>query len=123
MSLSKKIAIVEDDTSLREAIDNLLRSSGFDTSLFASAIDFLNNSDLDADLLLTDVKMPGMTGLELQEELVSRGSTLPVVVITALLDPMISKRAFDLGAVACLLKPVDEETLMGAIQSALDRAI
>lgn len=123
MSPSKTIAIVEDDTSLREAIDNLLRSSGFDTSLFASALDFLNNSDLEADLLLTDVRMPGMTGLELQEELISRGSNLPVIVITALLDPMISKRAFDLGAVACLLKPVDEETLMGAIKSALDRTI
>jgi len=123
MSLSKTIAIVEDDTSLREAIDNLLRSSGFETSLFASALDFLNNSNLDADLLLTDVRMPGMTGLELQEQLVSQGSKLPVIVITALLDPMISKRAFDLGAVACLLKPVDEETLMGAIQSALNRTL
>jgi two-component system response regulator FixJ len=121
MCSSKTIAIVEDDDSLREAIDNLLRASGFITILYPSAHDFLNSSAPECDLLLTDVKMPGMTGLELQEELIARGSTLPVIVITALLDPMISKMAFDLGAVACLLKPVGEKTLMGAIQSAFDR--
>lgn len=114
------IAIVEDDAPLRNAIDGLLRSSGFKTSLHASALSFLRNISADTDLLITDVKMPVMNGLELQSKLIELGKPLPVIVITALLDDEITRQAFGLGAVACLAKPFDESALLSAIDFALN---
>ncbi len=114
---------MEDDAPLRDAIDNLLKSSGFTTSLFASAQEFLEEFlqalPVNTDLLITDIQMPGMSGLELQARLLASGRTLPVITITALLDDDITRQALDYGAIACLLKPFDEATLMRAINLAL----
>jgi FixJ family two-component response regulator len=115
------IAIVEDDAPLRDGINNLLRSSGFKTNLFESAEAFLIASPTSADILITDVQMPGITGLGLQSILLGRGEALPSIVITAILDDDITSRALDLGAIACLLKPFDEAALLGAIGVALAR--
>jgi len=119
MKLSTTIAIVEDDAPLREAIGNLLRSSGISTQLYASAIDYLQSGETDADIIITDMAMPGMTGLQLKEAMVSRNDCRPIIVITALVDIAVTRRAAELGAIACLLKPVDEATLMKAIDAAL----
>ncbi len=114
---------MEDDAPLRDAIDNLLKSSGFKTKLFASAQnfleEFLEEISADIDLLITDIQMPGMTGLELQARLLANGRALPVIAITALLDDRIIRQSLDHGAIACLLKPFDEATLIGAINIAL----
>jgi FixJ family two-component response regulator len=115
------IAIVEDDAPLRDAINNLLKSSGFETSLFESAEAFLITLPTSADILITDIQMPGISGLELQSMLLARGEVLPVIVITALLDADITSRALDCGAIACLLKPFDEAVLLGAIGVTLAR--
>jgi FixJ family two-component response regulator len=115
------IAIVEDDAPLRDAINNLLKSSGFETNLFESAEAFLIALPTSADILITDVQMPGITGLELQSMLLARGEALPVIVITALLDDDTTSRALDCGAIACLLKPFDEAVLLSAIGVALAR--
>jgi FixJ family two-component response regulator len=112
---------VEDDAPLRDAINNLLRSSGFETSLFESAEAFLMALPMNADILITDVQMPGMTGLEIQSILLGRGEGLPFIVITAILDDDITSRALDCGAIACLLKPFDEAALLCAIGVALAR--
>jgi FixJ family two-component response regulator len=115
------IAIVEDDAPLRDAINNLLKSYGFETNLFESAGAFLIRLPTSADILITDVQMPGISGLELQSMLLARGEALPVIMITALLDDDVTSRARDCGAIACLLKPFDEAALLGAIGVALAR--
>jgi FixJ family two-component response regulator len=121
MTRNTIIAVLEDDASLRDAIDNLLRSSGFQTILFASADAYFEAQAPTADLLITDVRMPGTTGLALQDMLRAQGNRIPIIVITALLDATVSARALDLGAVACLLKPFDETALLDAIAQALTR--
>ena len=113
------VAIVEDDAPLRDAISNLLRSSGIKTQLYISAIDYLESGESESDLIITDMAMPGMSGLQLQEAMISRKDARPVIIITALVDAAVTRRARELGAIACLLKPVDEATLMQAIDAAL----
>ena len=119
MTKPTTIAIVEDDEPLRDAISNLLRSSGMKTQLYTSALDYLQSGESESDLVITDMAMPGMTGLQLQEAMISRRDPRPIIVITALVDAAVTRRAGELGAIACLLKPVDEATLMKAIDAAL----
>lgn len=119
MTKTTTIAIVEDDEPLRDAIGNLLRSSGIKTQLYSSAIDYLQSGETVADIIITDMAMPGMTGLQLQEALKHRKDPRPIIVITALIDAALARKASELGATACLLKPVDEATLMMAINAAL----
>ncbi len=117
----RTIAIVEDDAPLRDALNNLLGSYGFETSLFDSAEAFLAALPAKVDILITDVQMPGMTGLELASVLSARGKAPAVIVTTAILDDEITRRALDCGAIACLLKPFDDAALLDAIGLALAR--
>jgi FixJ family two-component response regulator len=114
------IAIVDDDAPLRDAIDNLLRSLGYVSARYASAEAFLESPDAaDAAVLLIDVHMPGMSGLELQRTLRKRGDTRPVIVITALLEEEVSTQALKDGALACLRKPFEDDQLVRSIELAL----
>jgi FixJ family two-component response regulator len=123
MSAAPLISIVDDDDSLRNSLNNLLRSVGFRTQGFSSAEEFLNSSWLqDSDCLILDVRMPGMSGLDLQRQLVESNSQVPIVFITSHGDDDARVRALEAGAVAFLFKPCREEMLLAAIDSALSRS-
>lgn len=114
------ICVVDDEPSVCKALRRLISSAGFNVNTYLSARAFLD--DLPArtpDLLLLDVQLPDMTGLELQRHLVASGQTTPVVFITAYENDMSRIKAMEAGAVAFLQKPVDERELLGAIHEAL----
>jgi FixJ family two-component response regulator len=114
------ISVVDDDDSVRESLRALLRSVRFVVEVFASAEEFLSSDRLrETDCLILDVRMPGMSGLELQRRLVVRHPEMPVIFITAHGDEELRSRALKGGAVDYLLKPFSEEALLNAVQTAL----
>lgn len=114
------LAVVDDDESVRESLPDLLNEFGLAARTFASAGEFLSCDCLDQiECLILDVAMPGISGLELQEELVRRGKAIPVVFITAQRDKAIQERAFRQGAVRVLLKPFSDTALQEAVRAAL----
>ena len=114
------ISIVDDDESVREALDSLLKSVGYRTELFASALEFLRlGHHEDARCLILDVRMPGLSGLELQRQLVASGSSIPIIFITAHGDGAARAQALGAGAAAFLRKPFTEEALLQAVDDAL----
>ena len=114
------ISIVDDDESVRESLWGLLRSVGFAVNVFASAEEFWNSDKLsNADCLILDVRMPGMSGIELQRQLVASCCNIPVIFITAYEDEGMRAQAFSGGAGAFLIKPFGEEALLNAIHAAL----
>jgi FixJ family two-component response regulator len=116
------ITVVDDDESVREALENLISSVGFEVKLFASAEDFLDSdTPLQTDCALLDVRLPGITGLELQRRLAADGQSIPVIIITAQGDDKTRDEAVAGGAVAFLKKPFKEEVLLAALESALKR--
>jgi FixJ family two-component response regulator len=115
------IGIVDDDASVRESISSLLRSVGYRSMTFASAEAFLDmNHGWRADCLLLDVKMPGLSGLDLQKRLIESGNSIPIVFITGHGDDGARAKALRRGAVAFLDKPFTDKDLLGAIESALE---
>lgn len=115
-----RIAVVDDDESVRQGLENLINSVGYDAELYASAEEFLASSGTSgAACLVLDLRMPGMSGLELQRRLAARGGGPPVIIVTAHGDDEARAEALTAGAVAFLKKPFKEETLLGAISSAL----
>jgi FixJ family two-component response regulator len=116
------ISIVDDDESVRQALKSLIDSIGFRTEVFGSGEEFLNSASvLQTDCLITDVRMPGMSGLELQERLNAAGSPIPIVFISAHDDKDARMRGLQAGAVAFLQKPFSEDSLLGAISAGLDK--
>jgi FixJ family two-component response regulator len=115
-----KISIVDDDESVREALKSLLRSVGHSAEVFASAEEFLRSGNYqETQCLILDIRMPGMSGLELRRRLVTTGSRIPIIFISAHADE--EARAPELGerAIAFLRKPFSDEALLSAVQSAL----
>ena len=114
------ISVVDDDESVRESLEGLLKSVGFRVEAFALAGDFLNSNALHAtDCLILDVRMPGMSGPELQRKLIARQQSIPIVFITAHGDEAVRARVLGDGAVDCLLKPFTEDALLNAVHAAL----
>jgi len=115
------ITVVDDDESVRESLDGLIRSVGFAVKAFASAEEFLNSDHLrDTDCLLLDVRMPGMNGIELQRHLVASHCEIPVIFITAHgSEEGVRSQAFRNGAVDYLIKPLNEDTVLNAVHTAL----
>lgn len=114
------IAVVDDDESVRESLPDLLRELGFAVRAFASAEEFLASDCVDqARCLLLDVRMPGMSGPDLQQELLRRRREIPIVFITAQRDDTVRARVLEAGAVDCLFKPFSEGTLVDALDVAL----
>ena len=114
------IAIVDDDASVCQGIRTLVRSFGFNAVAFGSAELFLQSEMVpDATCLITDLQMPGLSGLELQEELRSRGCQTPIIVITAYPDEKHRTRALNAGAVGFLSKPFSDEALIGCLTAAI----
>jgi CheY-like chemotaxis protein len=123
VSVGKLVAVVDDDVSVRESLPDLLRSFGFEVAPFASAEAFLASDCQDrTSCLILDIAMAGMSGPELQEELIRRKCDCPIVFITAHSDDRIVPRLLDRGAVACLYKPLGEAALLEAVTAALDRS-
>ena len=115
------IAVVDDDASVREAIMSLMRALGFIAETFPSAEDFLKSDGLQrTSCLIADVRMPGMSGLELYRHLVASGKPIPTVLITAHSDDGVRARALKAGIICYLTKPFHEDDLLGCICSALD---
>lgn len=123
MSRLKKvpvISIVDDDDSVRTATNSLMRSLGYSTYAFASAEEFLQSPHLDdTSCLISDIQMPGMSGIDLQNHLAALGHRTPIIFITAFPDAGIQAQALKAGAVCFLNKPVDGKTLMKCLDQAL----
>lgn len=114
------ISIVDDDESVRESLEGLLKSVGFRVEAFALATDFLNSTALHAtDCLILDVRMPGMSGPELQTKLIAIQRLIPIIFITAHGDETVRARVLANGAVDCLLKPFNDDALLNAVNAAL----
>jgi two-component system, LuxR family, response regulator FixJ len=120
-SETPRVVIVDDDESVREAIRSLLRSVGIVVEVFASAEEFLKSDSLkDAACLILDVGMTGMSGLALQDRLVSAHSEIPIIFITAhASDKEARSRALKAGAVGFLHKPFSEEALLNDVYAVL----
>ena len=116
------LSVVDDDEMLRESLPDLLRELGFAARAFSSGQEFLSSDDVDETrCLILDVAMPGMSGLEVQEELKRRGQAIPVIFITGQKDEEIRKQAFSQGAVKFLYKPFSDSALLEAVNAALSR--
>jgi FixJ family two-component response regulator len=115
------ISIVDDDKSVREAAKMLIGSLGYATATFASAEEFLESGRLrDTACLITDVQMPGMSGVDLQSHLTANGHCTPVIFVTAYPEESIRERALSAGAFGFLSKPFSEESLIACLDRALE---
>ena len=122
MSTTPLIHVIDDDESLRTALIRLLGAAGFETSGYASTGDFLMRQPPDRPgCLLLDIRMPGPSGLDLQEGLRRQGVTLPIIFLTGHATVAASVQAMKAGAVDFLTKPVDRNTLFEALHRALER--
>lgn len=114
------ISIVDDDLAVREATASLLDSHGYDTAAFGSAEEFLQSGQLaDTSCLVTDVRMPGVSGVDLQQRLIGAGHRIPTIFMTAYPEEHMRVAALKCGALAFLAKPVSEESLMSCLEGAL----
>jgi len=120
MSNEPLICVLDDDESVRESLPRLLEELGFRTRTFSSASEFLESGiEVDAQCLVLDIAMPGMTGPELQTELLEGHCALPLIFITGTAEECERKRVVERGAVDCLVKPFSEQQLLSAIERAL----
>lgn len=123
MSKTPVIAIVDDDASVREATKGLVRSLGYAVVTFASAEEYLHSDRVaDTSCLITDVRMSGMSGLELQERLTAAGYRPPIIFMTAFPDEELCARALNAGAFGFLHKPFSDDGLVECLYRALDGA-
>ena len=114
------VSVVDDDESVRESLPDLLRQLGFAAEAFSSAEAFLASDVVgETSCLVLDVAMPGMSGPELQQELIRRRQEIPIVFITANGDKTVRPRLLAHGAVECLFKPFSEAALLDALNAAL----
>jgi len=116
------VFVIDDDESIREALKSLIRSVGLSVETFASAQEFLQSSRPDVpSCLILDVRMPGLSGLDLQRDLAEANIHIPIIFITGHGDIPMSVRAMKAGAVEFLTKPFRDQDLLDAIQQALER--
>jgi len=114
------VAVVDDDESVRESLPDLLKEFGFDAQAFSSAEEFLaSESVAETSCLVLDVAMPGMTGPDLQRELIRQERSIPIVFITGHRDVTVRPRLIAEGAVDCLFKPFEPTDLLQALNTAL----
>jgi FixJ family two-component response regulator len=115
------ISIVDDDESMRCAVKSLVTSLGFDVCTFASAEEFLRSPRVDdTDCLITDLQMPGLSGIELQKSLLAQDRHIPIIFMTAFPEERMRSRAMDAGALGFLSKPFESQTLITLIDKAIE---
>ena len=118
---SSLISVVDDDEAFRNSMRRLLKSHGYAVAVFPSASEFLASAFLPATAcLVTDVHMPGMTGVELCEYLIASGRVIPTILITAHVEESIQQRMVSLGAECYLHKPLDEAILIECLRRAFE---
>jgi FixJ family two-component response regulator len=114
------IAIIDDDESVRSSVSGLVRSLGYSARTFASAAEFLGSgAQPDSACIISDVQMPGISGIELKEALMAAGSRTPVILMTAFVSDAVMARASQAGAVCFLRKPFDAEELIRCLDAAI----
>jgi FixJ family two-component response regulator len=122
MSHTQMVSIVDDDPHAREGIKELVESLGYNARAFVSAQDFLQSGAVSkTSCLITDLQMPGLNGLELQERLQAQGYQTPVILITAYPNENHRRRALSAGAVGFLSKPFEEQSLLECLTIAMER--
>jgi FixJ family two-component response regulator len=115
------VSVVDDDESIRESLPDLLEQLGYEAQAFTSAEEFLaSDSVVQTRCLVLDIAMPGMSGPDLQRELMFRGLKIPIVFITANEDKSIRQHLLEQGAVECLFKPFSDTALLEAVNGALE---
>jgi Response regulator len=120
-SSSQLVAIVDDDQSVQRAIKDLMESAGLLARCFGSAEEFLEwDQRNQASYLIVDIRMPGMSGLDLQARLKAEGSPIPIIFVTAHGDAKMKKQAMNAGAVEFLTKPFDDELLLEKVRPQLE---
>jgi FixJ family two-component response regulator len=120
MSEAALVSVVDDDASIRRALRRLIGSTGMSVDTFGSAEEFLERGDRDTGCLILDVRLPGMSGLDLQGRLASTNPRTPIIFLSAYETPDIKDRAMKAGAVDFLRKPLREELLLDDVRLALD---
>jgi FixJ family two-component response regulator len=116
------IAIIDDDDSIRTGLHFLLTSLGYSAYTFGSAADFLQSEQLyNASCVITDVRMPVMSGIQLQAHLRSTGYKVPFIFITAVPEESVRRQAFNDGAIGFLNKPVDDQALVACLDTVIQR--
>ena len=114
------IAIVDDDEAVRDATKTLVRSLGYNVSTFGSADEFLKSAQVhDTSCIISDVQMPGQSGIDLQDHLIVRGHGIPIIFMTGYPNDGVRAQAMKAGAVCFLNKPFSEDHFIGCIQKAL----
>jgi len=123
LSTQPIVFVIDDDVAVRDSLETLLEVAGFCVAVFDSAVRFLSEAQPNpGDCVITDVRMPDMDGLALQQELIRRDSRLPMIVITGHGDVPLAVQAMKAGAIDFLEKPFARDTLLAAVRNALDRA-
>lgn len=116
-----RIVVIDDDASMRKALDNLLKSVGFEVELFASPQEFVQSGRPDRPgCIVLDVRFPGRSGLDMQRDLASANARLPIIFITGYGDIPMSVRAMKAGAVEFLTKPFRDQDLLDAVGTAIE---
>jgi len=120
-SSSKLVAIVDDDQSVQNALKDLMESVGISARSFGSAQEFLASDERNRTAcLIADIRMPGISGLEMQAKLKAEGSFIPIIFITAHADAKIKMQAIKAGAIEFLSKPFDDEVLLEKVRPTLE---
>jgi two-component system response regulator FixJ len=119
MSTTSLVHVIDDDDAARDSLEFLLKSAKIDVRTYDSANAFLRSVSEDAGCIITDVRMPGLSGVDLLRQLKARGSTMPVIVITGHGDIQLAVEAMKIGASDFLEKPFDDEVLLASVKSAL----
>ena len=115
------VVIVDDDELIRDSLNGLMKAAGFPALTFPSAEDFLNSGEQEhTACLIADIRMPGMSGLELQSRLSRDNLRIPIIFITAQGDEKMRMQALRAGAVEFLAKPFDDDTLLDSVRAALN---
>ena len=118
------IYVVDDDQSVREALSSLFRSVGYQVQLFGSTADFMKVHPISANsCLVLDVRLPGTSGLDLQQQLASNGKNKPIVFLTGHGDIPMTVQAMKAGAIDFLTKPVRDQTLLDAVSAGIERDV
>ena len=121
MEPSPLVAIVDDDELLRRSVERLVRSAGFRVETFGSAEDFLEHGNLDGTACaILDMRLPGLNGFELQQRLITRPRSMPIVFVSAHEDAVMQANTLRAGAIAFLKKPFDDNTLLDALHRAIN---
>lgn len=122
MTNKATVFVVDDDPTVRESLSLLLRSAGYTVQAYPSALEFMHAYEDTPGCLLLDIHMPGLSGLDLQDWLITKRSAIPIIIITGQSDEATHTDALLAGAVAYLHKPFDTETLLHQVKRAIGDA-